>query len=279
MVNAAEIKMRDAEALAAGYSMHHRIIEVLSMVAALLLCGTLVYRVYMVSAGYGLVIALTAFASYALADVFSGLVHWSADTWGTADTPIFGPALIRPFREHHVDQLSITRHDFLEANGNSCLALVPVATLAQFIPISASSPFWIVFMTFCAVLFITLGFTNEIHKRAHEENPPFIFATLQKMHLILPPAHHQVHHTSPFEKYYCITHGWMNPFLTRIGFFPFLEQIITSVTGWVPREDDIGREAAMKLAKEIGITGMKSEGACKSVGDRCDSSISTVSRS
>jgi len=126
-----------------------------------------------------------------------------------------------------------------------------------------------------AVLFVTLGFTNEIHKRAHQADPPFIFAQLQKMHLILPPDHHQVHHTSPFEKYYCITHGWMNPFLTTIGFFPFLERIITSLTGWLPREDDIGREAAIKLAQEMGIK-VKEE-SCK-VRDRCDTPSSAVSR-
>jgi ubiquitin-conjugating enzyme E2 variant len=239
----------------------------------------MVYRVGLVSEGYGLMIAITAFVAYALADVLSGIVHWSADTWGTADTPIFGPALIRPFREHHVDQMSITRHDFLEANGNSCLALIPVAALCQFIPISASSPLSVIAMTFWAVILVTLGFTNEIHKQAHQTQPPFPYSFLQKYHLILPPVHHQIHHTSPFEKYYCITHGWMNPFLTYIGFFPFLERIITRLTGWLPREDDIGREAAIALAAKMGLDGCEKDKAMPVKS--CDrvSSSSATSRS
>ena len=34
----------------------------------------------------------------ALADLSSGLVHWSADTWGRADLPIIGPRVLVPFR-------------------------------------------------------------------------------------------------------------------------------------------------------------------------------------
>jgi hypothetical protein len=41
------------------------------------------------------------------ADFMSGIVHWTADTWGSVTCPLFGRRFLRPFRVHHVNP-----HDF-----------------------------------------------------------------------------------------------------------------------------------------------------------------------
>ena len=64
-----------------------------------------------------------------MSDFLSGFVHWAGDTVGDESTPIFGPNFVRPFRFHHVDPEDITRHDFVETNGNNCIVAAPVLLL------------------------------------------------------------------------------------------------------------------------------------------------------
>jgi ubiquitin-conjugating enzyme E2 variant len=79
-------------------------------------------------------LAVAAMAGYVAADFASGVTHWLFGTWGSERTPIIGRAFVRAFREHHVDPDSITRHSFVETNGNSCIASAPVLAAARLIP-------------------------------------------------------------------------------------------------------------------------------------------------
>jgi len=49
---------------------------------------------------------------------------------------------------------------------------------------------------------------------------------------------------------YCITVGWLNEALFRLRFFQTLEKVIAWVSGLIPREDDIGKRAALVVAKQ-----------------------------
>lgn len=230
---------RDAHDLA-EYPPFQRAVEIFSIGAFTVLAGVTALRLWRAAEGadYWL-LAATVPLGYLCADFFSGLVHWGFDTWGSIHTPIAGKNWIRPFREHHVDPKAITRHDFVETNGNNCLVSLPALLLTASLPYTADG--WFAMAFGGTMLFNCIGVlgTNQFHKWAHTDEPPRLVRWLQDRHLILPTAHHDIHHRAPYETHYCITTGWLNPILRATGFFRHLERAITALTGAKPREDDL----------------------------------------
>ena len=242
------IRQREHSALRVGYSKGVRRFEMTSIatyfVAMTWLAARIVPRV--ASAPF---LVLTAFMlGYVVADFISGVVHWAADTWGTPEWPVVGQALIRPFREHHVDAKEITRHDFVETNGNNCFVSIAPTVAAALIPQHGALALFSSTLLFSMTLWVL--FTNQFHKWAHLDSPPAAIDWLQRMNLILPRDHHAIHHAAPYAKYYCITVGWLNEALYRVRFFQALERLITATTGLLPREDDIGKQAALAIAEK-----------------------------
>jgi hypothetical protein len=147
-------------------------------------------------------------AAWVVADLLSGVAHWAFDSFGSVRTPIFGPAFIRPFREHHVDPAAMTKHDFVETNGASCLACVPLLGLAVY-----AAPGGQAFLVF---LCLGILVTNQCHKWAHMARPPAAVALLQELRLVLRPEVHRLHHRPPYASYYCTASGWLNPLLNAL---------------------------------------------------------------
>ncbi|KAM4622781.1 plasmanylethanolamine desaturase 1-like [Discoglossus pictus] len=233
-----------AKELAELYSPGKRLQEWLSVILCfILLCFNFCSLLWNFSIEHTASIICSIFAGIVTADFASGLVHWGADTWGSVELPIVGKAFIRPFREHHIDPTAITRHDFIETNGDNCMVtIIPLASMAykflflspEFIQKSYPSDCFI----FALAMFVTL--TNQIHKWSHTYfGLPCWVVFLQDWHIILPRKHHRIHHVSPHETYFCITTGWLNYPLEKIGFWKRLEDIIQGVTGEKPRSDDL----------------------------------------
>lgn len=159
------------------------------------------------------------FLGYLMADFVSGFVHFLGDSYGTVDTPFFGKNFIAAFREHHVDEQAITRHDFVDVNGSNCIGSVLVIIPA----VHLLDPGRFVLVLYVSILIfiflVSLFLTNQFHKWAHLETRPKFITWLQRRGIILSPLHHSIHHTSPFDTYFCITAGWLNPLLQKIKFF------------------------------------------------------------
>ncbi|HLY60532.1 MAG TPA: fatty acid desaturase family protein [Terriglobia bacterium] len=210
------------------YSWVHRHLEALGIGAMFAFSGGLAARAWLNFTGGAApwVIAAAALCGYIAADFVSGLVHWLADRFGTPETPLIGPAFVRPFREHHVDPEGITRHDFIETNGNNCLVSVPQLALTFFLlDVYPGQHFRLFVLAFILFLSNAVFATNQFHKWAHMPNPPALARFLQRVHLIVSRSHHQIHHVSPFNTHYCITTGWLNVPLRKLKIFETLEAI------------------------------------------------------
>jgi len=171
-----------------------------------------------------------------VSDFLSGFVHWAGDTVGDESTPVLGPNFVRPFRYHHVDPEDITKHDFVETNGNNCIVAAPVLITVLFLmPKTTGALFYTCVVIACTALFVFC--TNQFHKWAHTKQPARWIRILQRAGLILSPEHHAVHHASPHDKYYCITVGWMNPLLDKIRFFRVCEAVISRIRPGTLRPD------------------------------------------
>jgi plasmanylethanolamine desaturase len=172
----------------------------------------------------------------ATADLASGLIHWGADTWGRSDLPVVGRRVLLPFRLHHVNPDDFLRRSFLDTNGDVAAAVVPILALLLVMPLNTEA--WRAAGVFGFALCAFGGMTNQIHQWAHQPSRPVPVRVFQRLHLFLTPLDHAAHHAGVFDSHYCITTGWWNRPLSAARFFRRLEQVVTRVTGALPRSDD-----------------------------------------
>lgn len=209
------------------YSRTHRLVEIIGIVLFFMYTGLIFYKLFFLEKTYnpytenGFILSLVfiLILAYLAADFVSGFVHFLGDNFGSEETPVLGKGFVKPFRDHHVDPKKMTRYDWIGTNGNnsivSLLVLIPFYYLTS-IETSYSSYLWAYFVV---LLLVFVLLTNQFHKWAHMENLPKWVKFSQRLGLFLSPKHHEVHHKSPFDTYYCITSGWLNPLLRRIRFF------------------------------------------------------------
>jgi plasmanylethanolamine desaturase len=212
-----------------------RVIEVACLLGAAILLAAHLSRCYLTLELHWWMPFVVLAAGLA-ADVVSGLVHWSADTWGHETMPVLGPRFLRPFRVHHLNPDDFLERSFIDCNGDVAAFMIPLLVAGMWIPLNTTwgpvAEVWLV-----AFNIWTLP-TNQVHQWAHMPSPPRPVRWLQRHGVILSPEAHKRHHASPYAINYCIATGWCNRALTATGFFQRMERVVTRLTGWHPRADD-----------------------------------------
>ncbi len=206
------------------YASLHRLAETIAICLFVVLSIGCAWR--LTGAAPAWAFAFAALAAWLATDFFSGLVHWAGDTWGDAQTPYVGAWFIRPFREHHDDPRAMTKHDFVETNGSSAIAGLPLLIVALATPVDG--PLHASMAAF--LFFLALGglIANQCHKWAHMKDAecPQLVRLAQRARLILRPETHRRHHARPHDSYYCTANGWTNLPLENMGFFRGTERLL-----------------------------------------------------
>jgi len=241
-INNPELRQAKKDLLKQGYSTTKRCFEITWTIFFAVLLPLSIYNIAS-NMAYRFIIPVVIgmFSGIVFADFMSGLVHWTADTWGTLDWPFVGPSFIRSFREHHVDPTAMCKHDWIETNGdNFMLVVLPLFYIAiKDLSVNGDTSLWYILQaSFLLTTCCGVALTNQIHKWSHTYDPPTIVTILQKYRIILPKSNHTLHHRPAFDGYYCITTGWLNPILDTFYFWRIFERIINKLTGLIPREDD-----------------------------------------
>jgi ubiquitin-conjugating enzyme E2 variant len=169
------------------------------------------------------------------ADLVSGLVHWTADTWFSETMPVLGRRFLRPFRVHHVNPDDFLRRGFVDCNGDVAMLNIPILMAALAMPQTMLGGAASLALTTFSLISLP---TNQVHQWAHMPSPPPLVQWLQRRGIILSAQAHGSHHRAPYVANYCIATGWCNRWLTAIDFFPACERLIARVTGLRPRADE-----------------------------------------
>ena len=199
------------------YPTSHRVFEFVSVGTFIAFAGALVWRVGdevagRMSVSVACLIVGLLLAAYAVADLASGIVHFLLDNFGSPDTPVIGQKFVKPFRDHHVDPMEMTRGDFIAVNADNVFVCLPVIIPAFFFLETSAHPYAGVFIV---GLVAGVIMTNQLHKWAHMPTVPRLVAAAQLRGFVLSKEHHSVHHSGAYDSNYCITWGHLDLLLNR----------------------------------------------------------------
>lgn len=222
------------KALGQMYNLPIKIFEITSVVVYVVLLFISLWKIRTLPLESPLIFLLGFVGGWIVADFTTGLLHWFFDTWGRLSWPIFGKLFVRDFLIHHISPRDITKHGWLETNGSNIFVAALILAGGLYFNASLGLLGFLIFLTFWGAP------SNQFHKWAHQSDSELPkFATfLQKIGVIISKDAHAKHHSGEFTYHYCITNGFMNPILDKIGFFRVLEKVISTITRVKPRDNE-----------------------------------------
>lgn len=159
-------------------------------------------------------------ASWLLADLISGVVHWWEDRYVSASTPLIGSWVGAPNELHHVHQGAFLVGGYWHRNWSTIVPAMVCCALC---------------LCFEATRWFALAFAfasqgNELHAWAHQRGKVSAWvAVLQASGVLLSPRQHAEHHRGDHDRAYCSMTGILNPILDSLGVWSRMERCLAFV--------------------------------------------------
>ncbi|MBL4870456.1 MAG: hypothetical protein JKX72_05835 [Robiginitomaculum sp.] len=166
-------------------------------------------------------IAIHIIIGVLIADLISGLIHWTQDHYGKASWPIIG-GVIADNHRHHLHPDEFLTNSVLKRN------------YATFILIGLIGCVFAIFgwlNTITVTALIVGAWANEFHAFAHRYNDSRVLSGLRYFGLIQSPKHHRVHHQEDVWSHYCIITSYLNPAFRYFKVWRGLEICVEKITG------------------------------------------------
>jgi hypothetical protein len=173
--------------------------------------------------------AVTLLSTWLLADLGSGILHWSVDNYGNGRTPIFG-GLIAAFQGHHSAQWTITERAFFNNVWKLCIPFgIPTVAAIALIAGPSHPIFTLFWVPFCTLEVMSQEFHKWSHMPKKELNA--FQKACQNAGLSISPVQHARHHVAPYDGNYCIVSGFWNEYVDSSGFFRKFERFVYERNG------------------------------------------------
>ena len=166
--------------------------------------------------------------SWLMADLGSGVLHWSVDNYGNGRTPVMG-GIIAAFQGHHSAPWTITEREFENNVSKLCIPFGVQVVLAMKLVFGlgpAATYFWTIF---CVMEIMSQEFHKMSHMTKSEAGP--VWNTLQNIGITIDRKTHAQHHVAPYDGNYCIVSGRCNKVVDESGFFRMMEHIVYKING------------------------------------------------
>ena len=151
-----------------------------------------------------------------LADFFAGTVHWWEDAYGNPNWKYLGKSVIIPNIEHQQFPRRFLKNTFVDR--------VKISVFIAFILSGILYMFNMLNYTLFFALFLA-SFGNEFHAMTHKtdkENGKII-VFFKRIGLVQSSKMHGQHHKSPYNINYCVMTNYLNPVLSIMRFWIFIE--------------------------------------------------------